>query len=131
MNNETINYYRVEFADETGIIKSEKTYKKTKQKILAKNDNYICLEDFRFTSLEIKEIGKPSIFSYANDRVWGNRVTYTLYSYKNVRPSTIKRQIKSHIKEKYGFFTKDIDLSFIENQGTDDEIHPFSEESFE
>lgn len=113
MTNETINLYHVAIGDNTGIICAKKAYEVRKRKVLAKNDYYICLEDHSFTSLEIKNIGKPSIHSYANDNVWGNRITYRLYSYKNVRPSTIKRQIEKYIKDKYGFFSKDLDLSFI------------------
>lgn len=108
-----INEYRVEFADNSGIIGSEKRFEKNVRNILAQNDRYLCIDNYGFSTIEKKGIGKPSISIYNNDRIWGNRVTLTLYSYKNVRPSTIRSHIERRIKKKFGFFQDRIDLSFI------------------
>ena len=115
----TINHYRVEISDSSGIIDRRNEFKLTKVNVLAENDNYLVIDDHSFTTLSRNknyvhpQLDKPSIHSYTGDNCWGNRITYTLYTAKTKRASTIRGEIEAHVKEKYGFFASRMDLSII------------------
>lgn len=116
-----INHYRVEVTDpaNAGILGSEKKFEVTSFNIIAENDKYVAIDDYRFTSLRKEKskwddcLDQASISLYANDSCWGTRVSYSLYTEKAKRASTIKKEIEAAIAKKYGFFARGFDLSFI------------------
>ena len=116
-----INYYRVEAIDplNSGILRGEKKYEVMQFNVIGENDRYIAIDDYSFKSIRKEKcdwdvcLDKPSIGLYANDNVYGTRVTYTLYTEKTKRASTIKKEIEEAIAKKYGFFARGFDLSFI------------------
>lgn len=120
----TIKHYRVEVTDRLnpGILGAEQKFEVTELKVIAENERYIAVDDYRFTSIHKDSkykydtaLNKASIGLYANDSCWGNRITYSLYTDKTKRASTIKREIEAEIAKKYGFFLGKIDLSFIDD----------------
>ncbi|MBU3577536.1 hypothetical protein [Polynucleobacter sp. UK-Kesae-W10] len=118
----TINHYRVEISDSSGIIEKRNEFKCEKLNVLAENAEYLVVDDRCFTTLARSksyihsQLGKPSIHSYTGDTCWGNRITYTLYTETNKRASTIRGEIEAHVKEKYGFFASRMDLSIITDE---------------
>lgn len=116
-----INYYRVEVTDplHSGILGREKKFEAEQFNVIGENEKYIAIDDFRFSSIRKQKadwdtcIDQPSISLYANDNVWGTRITYTLYTQKTKRAATIKKEIEAAIEKKYGFFARGFDLSFI------------------
>ena len=117
----TINCYRVEVTDPMngGIIGREKKFEVTPFNVIGENEQRLVIDNMRFTSIRKGKsdydtcLDKPSISLYANDSCWGTRVTYTLFTEKTKRASTIKKEIEEAIQKKYGFFAKGFDLSFI------------------
>lgn len=85
------------------------------------NDTLLVLINDNFTRVRKKGkecfsypiLGKPSISVYNNDSLYGDAIHYTLYSATNKRPSTIQKEIRAKVKEKFGSFFGDIDLSII------------------
>lgn len=123
-----INHYRVEVTDPSnpGIIGREKKFEVMVFDVIGENNNYIAISDHRFTSIRKKNsewdtrLNKPSISLYANDNCFGTRVSYSLYTEKSKRASTIKKEIEAAIEKKYGFFARGFDLSFItDNSATE------------
>lgn len=116
-----IKHYRVEVTDPAnhGLIGGDKKFEVTTFNVIGENDKYVAIDDYRFTSIKKEKsdwdaaLDKPSISLYANDRCWGTRVSYSLYTEKNKRASTIKKEIEAAIEKKYGFFARGFDLSFI------------------
>lgn len=117
-----IKHYRVEVADRLnpGLFGAEQKFEVTELNVIAENDKYIAIDDYRFTSLHKDSkykydtcLNKVAISLFANDSCWGTRITYSLYTDKTKRASTIKREIEAEIAKKYGFFLGKIDLSFI------------------
>lgn len=116
-----INHYRVEVTDpkSAGIIGPKQEFAVTEFNVIAENDRYVAIDDYRFTSLRKDKykydtcLEQVSIHLSANDNVWGNRITYSLYTEKTKRASTIKKEIEAEIAKKYGFFLGQIDLAFI------------------
>lgn len=119
-----IKYYRVEVTDprDPGIIGHEQKFEVTVFNVIAENDRYIAIDDYRFTSLRKEKtkydscLNQVSISLWANDTCWGSRITYSLYTDKVKRASTIKKEIEAEIAKKYGFFLGKIDLSFINDK---------------
>jgi hypothetical protein len=119
-----INHYKVEVTDPAnpGIIGRDKKFEVTAYDVIGENDKYIAINDYRFTSLRKEKsdwdacLDKPSISLHANETVWGTRVTYSLYTEKTKRASTIKKEIEAAIEKKYGFFARGFDLSFINDR---------------
>lgn len=120
-----IRHYRVEVTDKTrpGILGPEQKFCVSEFSVIAENDRYVCIDDSRFTSLSKERrsydtcLNQVAIHLYENDSVWGNRITYSLYTDKVKRAATIKKEIEAEIAKKYGFFLGKIDLSFI-NDGS-------------
>jgi hypothetical protein len=116
-----INHYQVDVTDplNPGIIGREQRFEVAAFDVIGENDKYIAINDYRFTSLRKAKsdwdacLDKPSISLHANNTVWGTRVTYSLYTEKTKRASTIKKEIEAAIQKKYGFFARGFDLSFI------------------
>lgn len=119
-----IKHYRVEVTDarNPGIIGPKQEFKAIELNVVAENDRYIVINDSCFTSVSKEKskyetcLEQTSIGLSANDSVWGNRITYSLYTTKTKRASTIKKEIEAEIAKKYGFFLGAIDLSFISDK---------------
>jgi hypothetical protein len=116
-----INHYKVEVIDPAnpGIIGRDKKFEVAAYDVIGENEKYVAINDYCFTSIKKEKcdwgtcLEKPSISLYANDNCWGTSVTYSLYTEKTKRASTIKTEIEAAIKKKYGFFARGFDLSFI------------------
>ena len=127
-----INYYRVEVTDpqNSGIIGPEKKFEAMELNVIGENAHCVAVDDAWFTTIKKKKcdwdtcLDQPSISLHANDSCWGTRVTYSLYTVKTKRASTIKKEIEAAIKKKYGFFARGFDLSFIkETKATEQKEH--------
>ena len=114
-----IKHYRVEVADASGILGIERKFEVEELNVIGENDRYVVVDNYCFTSLRKEKakydtcLNQVSIHLYANDSVWGNRITYSLYTEATKRASTIRKEIEAEIAKKYGFFLGKIDLSFI------------------
>jgi len=116
-----VNYYHVEVTDPSnpGIIGAKKEFERQEFNVIGENAKYIVVDNYAFTSLRKEKsdwdacLDKPSISLHANDSCWGTRVSYTLFTQKTKRASTIKKEIEAAIEKKYGFFARGFDLSFI------------------
>ena len=120
----TINRYRVEVNDPVngGIIGAEKKFERVEFKVIGENERRLVIDDPFFTSISKVKSGwdtcleKPAISLHANDTYGGTRVTYSLYTEKTKRASTIRKEIEAAIEKKYGFFARGFDLSFIDEK---------------
>ena len=120
----TINHYRVEVVDPdyAGLMGRDNTFKCSTHNVLGENDRRLVIDNFYFTSISKEKNGwdtcldKPAISLYANDTCYGTRVTYSLYTEKAKRASTIRKEIEAAIEKKYGFFARGFDLSFIDEK---------------
>ena len=116
-----ILHYEVEITDNTGIIKDNNKFTCTELNVIGENSLNIVVDDLHFTTVKKEKckystyIGKESIYLNANDSVWGNRVTYSLFTYTKKRASKIKSEINAAIAKKYGFFISGVDLSIIKD----------------
>lgn len=116
-----INYYRVEVTDPMngGVFGNEKKFEAVQFNVIGENERYIAIDNYNFTAIRKEKcdwdtcLDKPSICLYANDNVYGTRVSYTLFTEKVKRAATIKKEIEAAIQKKYGFFSRGFDLSFI------------------
>lgn len=117
-----ITHYRVKMVFNGGKIETVgNTFTEETYKIVAENDEYVCLDDYCFTSIKKKSghsidsaLNKKTIYSHINDRFWGTQITYTLYTDKKKRRSTIKRELKNYIDKEFSFLNN-IDMSFLED----------------
>lgn len=124
--NRTIYHHCVEITDGRGIIKCADGYKVSSVPVVAENEKQLVAEvSGRFVVVEKKRsnhdsfstcLGRESIGISTADRVWGNRISYTLFSEKRKRASSIKNEIAAAIQEKLGFFLNGIDLSCISDE---------------
>lgn len=117
----SIFYHRVDITDGTGIIKDADGFSVSEIEVVAESDKQLVVvgkyglfvvirkQKTKFdTCLDVESIGLET-----RDSVWGNRVSYTLYSYKRKRAATIRKAIEAAITRKFGFFVSGIDLSCI------------------
>lgn len=120
-----INYYRVDVTDpmDGGIIGAERKFEVKTFNVLGENPLCIVIDDLYFTTIRKGKaewatcLDKPSISLHARDRVYGTRVSYTLYTERTKRAATIRKEIEEAIKKKYGF-ARGVDLSFIAEGGS-------------
>lgn len=117
-----INCYTVEISDGRGIVEGKNKFECKQLRVLAENDTYLVVNDHRFTSVK-KEysdyqtcLDAPSISMYNGDNVFGSGVSYTLYTERNVRATTIRKEIEKAVVKKYGFFINGLKLDFIKDQ---------------
>lgn len=121
-------FHKVEVSDGSGIIRGEEaSFDVSLIEVIGENDKYVVVKDFTFTTIQRRlerndsriypVIGDPSISIFANDRCWGNRIWYRLYSEKTIKPFVIRNQIEREIEKRFGYFTGAIDLSFITKKG--------------
>jgi hypothetical protein len=121
--NKAIYQHTVVISDGTGIIKNDNEFTVKPVEILAENEEYIVLNDRRFQTLQYAKgkynihpsIDQQSICISTNDSCWGNRVTYSLYSFSRKRAATIRKEIEREIKDRFGWFVNGIDLSIIKD----------------
>lgn len=85
------------------------------------NKRYVVLTDIHFTKLNKQKRDRNELEPTIDDpmvyaREWGisslDGIVYTLYTYKKVRPETIRRQISAYINKKYGYLFN-VSLDFI------------------
>ena len=120
----TIYHHYVEIADASGILGAANKFSVTALDVLAENDRFMVVNDAYFTTLDKtaakygvgSPLGKEKISTSANDSVWGNRITYSLYSEKRKKADTIRRAIEREIEKRFGFFARGIDLSVISDK---------------
>lgn len=113
---ETLNCYKVCIPKDSG----EPEFTKTKPVVLAENESWIVLDTRHYEKIAKSKdwefaydvIERPKIYSRENDKYLGNGVFYSLHTRKTKRTSTIKKEIKKFIADKYGYLAN-IDLSFI------------------
>lgn len=104
-----------------GLLSYENGFTVSEVEVLGENERRIVLKDESFTRVERKKsicfesIDEPSISLHTNDQCWGSGVRYTLYTFKNKRAATIKKEIEKRIHEKFGYFMQGIDLSMIKD----------------
>lgn len=124
--NKTINHYYVEISDGKGLISGNNRLDITELEIIGENERYMVVNDHRFTTIDKEAakygLGEPlereSISISANDSVWGNRVTYSLYTFSKKRAASIRKAIEKEIQKRFGFFIAGIDLSVIKDTTT-------------
>jgi len=117
---EKINHYRVSIRGGSKYL-NENKFEKNEYEIIAENKSYIALNDWCFTSIKkVKDnygscLDKESISVFVNDSIWGSGVSYSLYTFKKVKASTIKKHIENAVNEKLGFFMNGLDLEIIKD----------------
>lgn len=121
--NATIYQHTVFISDGSGIIKDDNEFTVKSVPVLKGNEKYIVLDNESFQTLQYAKskynaypvVDQESIFLYTHDSCWGNRVSYSLYSFSRKRASTIRKEIEREIKNKFGWFVNGIDLSIIKD----------------
>ena len=114
-----IKKYEVISLDGRGLLSDKNGFAISEVEIIGENDQRIVLKDQMFTRLEKKKcscfesIGEPSISIHTNDTCFGSGVRYCLYTFKNKKAATIKKEIESKIQTRFGYFLQGIDLSMI------------------
>jgi hypothetical protein len=110
----TINHYSVEISDKTGIIGERNEFKIEQHQVIAENDDYLVIDDRRFTTLKKGEsdyetcLDKENINLASGDSCWGNRIWYSLYTEKEVKAAYIRKAIDRAVKKKFGFYIGDL-----------------------
>ncbi len=114
-----IKKYEVISLDGLGILREKNGFTISEVEVIGENERRIVLKDEMFTRLEKKKsvcfesIDTPSIRLFTGDKCWGSGVMYCLYTFKNKKASTIKKEIENKILSKYGYFMRGIDLSMV------------------
>lgn len=86
--------------------------------VVLENDKYIIIENSIFTRLRKKNsnielsLEKEYIDYIEIGHILDGGICYDLYTTKKKRPSTIKRAIKTYLKERI-YLLRDVDLDFI------------------
>lgn len=114
-----ILHYRVVISDKTGLICDENEFIVENLNIIGENEINIVVDDLSFTTIKKEKhkyftcVGKKEICLSANDSIWGNRITYSLYTFATKKASTIKKEIKEAVLAKFGFFITSLNLDCI------------------
>ena len=114
-----IKKYEVISLDGHGLLTQKNGFTVSEVEVIGENEHRMVLKDEMFTRLEKKKsvcfesIDNPSIRLFTADRCWGSGVMYCLYTFKNKKAATIKKEIESKISSKYGYFLSGVDLSMI------------------
>ena len=114
-------HHRVEITDGGKYGSRKNIFEIVEVNVLAENNWNIVLNDRNYTVVKKEKssyttcINEKSIGVTANDSFWGNRITYSLYSYSRKRAGTIKKEIEEKINEKFGFYLSGVDLSIIKD----------------
>lgn len=115
--------YKVEISDGSGILPKENAFVTKTYTVIGENERYLVIDDVEFTTIEKGEssynvyasLNRESIWTNTEDSVFGNRISYTLYTESEVSAKTIREQIEVYIQKKYGFFVQGLDLSIIKD----------------
>lgn len=117
----SIFHYRVEIADGKSVLGPKNEFVIEELEIIGENDRYMVLNDRVFTTID-KEgkkycIGSPlnreEIWLSANDSTWGNRISYSLYTFKKKTAASIRKAIEKEVINRFGFFMGGLDLDVI------------------
>lgn len=117
--NKLLRHYRVDISDSVGVLRNRNEFSVTEIPVLAENDKRLVLDNESFTIIDRQksysnpELDKPSIRLHANDSVYGNAIKYDLYTFREVRALTIKREIEKAVSKKFGFFMRGLNLDVI------------------
>ena len=120
----SIFHYRVEISDSKGVLGPKNEFVIEELEIIGENDRYMVLNDRVFTTID-KEgkkycIGSPlnreEIGLSANDSTWGNRISYSLYTFKKKTAASIRKAIEEEVINRFGFFMGGLDLSIIQDK---------------
>lgn len=122
----TIHHYYVEISDSSGIMGHKNEFKSEDIEIIGENDRYLVINDRTFTTIDKQAskycvgqpLGRECIGISANDSVWGNRITYSLYTFERKKAATIRKKIEKEISSRFGFFASGVDLSIIQDKKT-------------
>ncbi|WP_227430450.1 hypothetical protein [Psychrobacter sp. I-STPA6b] len=109
---ETIYSYTYRNIDGSGILNKENFFSEDEYKIIARNEDYIAIDDHFFTSVEIRRIGIPILNCFLTDNAFGNAVLFNLYSDKKIPLADIKKMIQDGIADKVKYLGN-VDLSVI------------------
>jgi len=115
-----IKKYEVISLDGKGLLTERNGFTISEVEVIAENESRMVLRDQMFTRLEKKKLScfesvdSPSIGVYTGDSCWGSGVKYCLYTFKNKRAGTIKKEIEDVIQKKCGYFMRGIDLSMLD-----------------
>ena len=118
-----LNYYHVEISDGTGIMRRAKNeFTRTEYRVIGENDINLVIDNLHFTTVRKNKskyhspcLDHPSICLNFNDSVWGNRITYHLYTFNTKKASIICKEIEKKIQKEFGFFIGKLDLSAIKD----------------
>ena len=116
-----INHYTVEISDTTGIIGERNEFKIEQHNVIAENDDYLVIDDRRFTTLKKGDsdyetcIDKENISLASGDSCWGNRIWYSLYTEGEVKAATIRKAIDKAVKKKFGFYIAGLKLDVVKD----------------
>lgn len=119
MEHKKIRRYYIEIADSTGIIGAKNEFVVTEFNVIGENAQNMVIDDLHFTTISKTpkdyntSLDQKSISITVGDNVWGNRVTYSLYTFGEKKANAIKKEIEKAILKKVGFFIGGIDLSII------------------
>ena len=114
-----IKKYEVISLNGRGCLSEKNGFNISEVEVIAENESRMVLRDQMFTRLEKKKcswtesIDTPSINITTGDNCYGSGVRYSLYTFKNKRADTIKKEIEAVIQKKYGYFMRGVDLSMI------------------
>jgi len=117
-----IKRYEILIVHQPAILAKNNVFEITNMKVLAENKKLIVFDNDQFKIIAkqkswiYSQINKPTIVIYTNDSCYGNSVKYILYTDKNKRNSTIKKEIEKKLNDKYGWLIKELDLNFITNK---------------
>jgi N-methylhydantoinase A/oxoprolinase/acetone carboxylase beta subunit len=132
MNKKSILHHYVEISDDGGLLGRANKFEVADLEILGENDRYLVVNDRTFTTIDKtaakycvgRPFGKEEIHITANDRVWGNRITYSLYSHKRKKAEAIRKAIEKEVQKRFGFFTSGLDLSIIKDAAQQKDQQP-------
>lgn len=126
---EIVNHYRVDIRDKTGLGGERNEFKIEQHCVIGENDKCIVINDPRFTTIQKEKdkhgwntsLDSHSIGLTANDSVWGNSITFSLYTTGTVTAAFIRKEIEKAVKKKYGFFMSKLKLDCIKEPTTQQE----------
>ena len=116
-----IKHYRVEIADGSGIIGAANKFESAELEVIGENSLNLVVNDLHFTTIRKTSdkystcLNRPRIGISVRDNVWGNRITYSLYTEKRKRAATIRKEIERAVTDKLGFFLHGLDLSVVKD----------------
>lgn len=114
-----IKRYEVISLDGLGLLNEKNGFTISEVEVIAENESRMVIRDQMFTRLEksksscFDSVDAPSIRIFTGDNCWGSGVMYCVYTFKNKKAATIKKEIEAVIQKKYGYFMRGLDLSMV------------------